>query len=392
MKAASVLQLFLEVAAKASEIASVVRKEKALLDLLIEEKPDIQKNHQFFQDFKTLADVLIQETVRHFINQKIPSFGESIFGEESNTFTNTKGEFITIEIFQKEEETKALLIKILDGNDEAASLLSKAIHSDSHVNVCNEKLETEIDVNNCGVWIDPIDATGQYIKGEVGVEDEDGIIRDGLQCVAVLIGIFEKSSGSPVLGVVVQPFATYNSETESWTGHTFWGICYKELKVTSFLPSTTSCERKPKIVMSKSESEQVQKALSSKYKLIFASGAGFKILATVIGLANAYVLSHQSIYRWDCCALHAILLAMGGGIISYKHAVELACKSQAELSLPDLEHLQLNYVKASGAIANRRCSLPNSTESLPGIIAYRSVDDARDILNLLKSQQSTVNK
>ena len=138
------------------------------------------------------------------------------------------------------------------------------------------------------------------------------------------------------------------------------------------------------IVMSKSESEHVHNALSSKYKLISASGAGYKILITVMGLANAYVLSHQSIYRWDCCALHAILLALGGGIVSYKHAVEMASKSQVQLTASDLENLQLNYMKAAGAIASRRCSLPNSAESLPGIIAYRSADDAITILNLLK--------
>ncbi|GFS17516.1 inositol polyphosphate 1-phosphatase [Elysia marginata] len=109
MKASSVLQLFLEVAAKASEIATVIRKEKALLDLLVEEKPEIEKNNQYFQDFKTLADVLIQETVRHFISQKIPNLGESIYGEESNTFTNIKGDTITIEIFHKQEDTKDLL-------------------------------------------------------------------------------------------------------------------------------------------------------------------------------------------------------------------------------------------------------------------------------------------
>ena len=80
MKASSVLQLFLEVAAKASEIATVIRKERALLNLLVEEKPEVRKNHQFFQDFKTLADVLIQETVRHFISQKVSTLNFGYIG------------------------------------------------------------------------------------------------------------------------------------------------------------------------------------------------------------------------------------------------------------------------------------------------------------------------
>ena len=167
-----------------------------------------------------------------------------------------------------------------------------------------------------------------------------------------------------------------------------WGICHKDLQVTSCEPAADNYEKTPRIVMSKSESEQVHNALSSRYKLISASGAGYKILVTVKGLANAYVLSHQSIYRWDCCALHAILLALGGGIVSYKHAIETALNTEGQVSVTVVENLQLNYVKAAGAIASRSCSLPGSTDSLPGIIAYRSVEDLLDILELLKVSHS----
>ncbi|GFO06219.1 inositol polyphosphate 1-phosphatase [Plakobranchus ocellatus] len=385
MKISSILQLLLEVAEKASQIATVIRKEKTLLELLIEEKPAIEKNNQFFQDFKTLADVLIQETVRHFIGKKIPNLAESIYGEESNTFTNAIGDSIIVKVCQTPEETKDLLKRILNGNGTAASLLTEAIHSFSQASVVpSEDLDVDIDISDCGVWIDPIDATGQYIKGEIGVQDEYGLIGDGLQCVAILIGMFQKSSGRPLLGVAVQPFAWYSQGTNSWTSQTVWGICHEKCQRTSFQPSKTGGVNPPRIVISKSESEQVQKALLSKYKLISASGAGYKILVTVLGLANAYVLSHRSIYRWDCCALHAILLAMGGGIVSFKHAREAVTKSQTSLLASDLEHLQVNYAKAAGAIASRRCSLPDNAESLPGIIAYRSEEDALAILGFLK--------
>lgn len=65
------LELLLKVADKASQIAKIIRKEKPLVDLLIEEKSGLEKNSRFFQDFKTLADVLIQETVRHYISQQV---------------------------------------------------------------------------------------------------------------------------------------------------------------------------------------------------------------------------------------------------------------------------------------------------------------------------------
>lgn len=138
-------------------------------------------------------------------------------------------------------------------------------------------------------------------------------------------------------------------------------------------------------MLSNSESELVLDALSSKFRLLYASGAGYKILATVLGLANAYVLSHRSVYRWDCCAGHAILLALGGGIISYKHALEATNMSESALTEDDLIKFQVNYVSLGGAIRNRRASISDGTESLPGIIAYRCNSDALKILDVLKT-------
>ena len=54
MKASPLLQLFLEVAEKATQIARVIRKEKALLELLIEEKPEIKKTINTFKISKHL--------------------------------------------------------------------------------------------------------------------------------------------------------------------------------------------------------------------------------------------------------------------------------------------------------------------------------------------------
>lgn len=65
------LKLLLKVAERASVIAKIIRKEKPLLELLVEEKSGIEKNNRFFQDFKTLADVLIQETVRHYLSKEV---------------------------------------------------------------------------------------------------------------------------------------------------------------------------------------------------------------------------------------------------------------------------------------------------------------------------------
>jgi hypothetical protein len=63
------------------------------------------------------------------------------------------------------------------------------------------------DLADLAVWIDPIDATSQYIKGGEGGGLEGGLLpTKGLGVVTVLIGAFQPSSGRPMLGVVNQPF------------------------------------------------------------------------------------------------------------------------------------------------------------------------------------------
>ena len=75
------------------------------------------------------------------------------------------------------------------------------------------------DLSDLAVWIDPIDATSQYIKGGQGLEEE-GVPTKGLPVVTVLLGAFLKSSGQPVLGVVNQPFATAGGGRHHWAVQT----------------------------------------------------------------------------------------------------------------------------------------------------------------------------
>jgi inositol polyphosphate 1-phosphatase len=56
---------------KAAQIARLCRAEEELFKLLVQEKCSETKNPRFVQDFKTLADVLVQETVRHDLGVKV---------------------------------------------------------------------------------------------------------------------------------------------------------------------------------------------------------------------------------------------------------------------------------------------------------------------------------
>lgn len=53
------------------------------------------------------------------------------------------------------------------------------------------------------------------------------------------------------------------------------------------------------------------------FKLIEVAGAGYKILSVAIGLADAYVLSKKSTYRWDTCAPQGLLRSLGGDILDF---------------------------------------------------------------------------
>ena len=139
----------------------------------MEEKTGIEKNAKFEQDFKTLADVLIQETVKNEVRTAFPELEESILGEESNKFTNKLGNCLTVEVKDTMEETKELLVKVLDNNQIAASLLAQQVHAEVSLDTNTlEGQSCECSLVDLAVWIDPIDATSQYIKGGEGYDEE----------------------------------------------------------------------------------------------------------------------------------------------------------------------------------------------------------------------------
>lgn len=65
------LKSLIKVSQKAANIARVCRQNEHLFDLLVQKKKDEEANPRFVQDFKTLADVLIQEMVKHDLIAKV---------------------------------------------------------------------------------------------------------------------------------------------------------------------------------------------------------------------------------------------------------------------------------------------------------------------------------
>lgn len=91
------------------------------------------------------------------------------------------------------------------------------------------------------------------------------------------------------------------------------------MNVCSFTQRRPLCLQKREhlsVLLSSSEKPVVKDALTtlSNGTLMYASGAGYKILCVIQGLVDVYLLSEGSTFKWDSCAPHAVLRALGGGI------------------------------------------------------------------------------
>ncbi len=165
---------------KAASIARACRAEKDLFQMLIQEKEGQDKNEKFAHDFKTLADVLIQETVRRDLGDRYPALRDSILGEESNTFTNTLGESIKVEVRDGREDTARLLRQVLDDSEAAADILARHVHSEMESILTQADKDdlsgipgdAQVAVDNLGIWIDPI---GSYLPNILCVVHSRGM-------------------------------------------------------------------------------------------------------------------------------------------------------------------------------------------------------------------------
>ncbi|CAG2247413.1 inositol polyphosphate 1-phosphatase-like [Mytilus edulis] len=383
MKVKDLIRDLLNVGEKGANVARIIRSEHTLLELLVQEKIGEQKNERFVQDFKTLADVLVQQIVFHDLSQKFPGIKDSIYGEESNKFTNALGESINVEILSSPAETADLLCKVLNGNEQAANLLAKVVHEDISYNP-EEKIDKmedlEIKEEYIGIWIDPIDSTAQYIGGEVGIPNNQGFVSHGLQCACVLIGVYSKLTGLPIGGIINQPFASQDPQTGRWLSSCQWGLNLEGCRMSSVTDTPENITNSHQILLtSASDTVETKDKFSQVYTIHHAAGAGYKLLCVIQGLADAYVLSKNSTFKWDMCAPHAILLSLGGGVISYKSLCELAQNNLS--SNKKFGDCQITYSRED----NSESLDPKNWCNIDGVVAYRSIEALQRLISAVKT-------
>lgn len=131
-------------------------------------------------------------------------------------------------------------------------------------------------------------------------------------------------------------------------GKCYWGFLEYGVGKTSI---NDACSADKIILLSRFEDADVKsKLVDSGFRLMEATGAGYKILSVALGQAAAYILSKNSTYKWDTCGPQALLSSVGGGIIEFKEFVVR----------PNSENLSLNYLPVGTNFSNSR-----------GLIAYR---------------------
>lgn len=356
MTTKELLSALINASEKAANIARVCRRNEKLFNLLIEEKTGSEKNDRFVNDFKTLADVVIQETIKHDLGKLFPKIRDNIKGEEGNKFENALNESIVVEVKEDPAETKALLLKVLDGNEGAAQALADEIHKDVSTAESQElpEINESIDVENLGCWIDPIDGTAEYISASGASTNIPNIEKSGLKCATVLIGAYNKATSKPFMGIINQPF--FQQTDDGHKSKIFWGLSINGENHHNIVDSSTDNTKKVAII---SSAETRKSTLESAgYKTVISNGAGYKLLKVIENDASIYFLTKNSTFKWDTCAGQAILNAIGGDVIDL------------QASITKKKPISLTY-KDGDDKCNRN-----------GLIAYRSVTH---LINLIPS-------
>lgn len=127
------------------------------------------------------------------------------------------------------------------------------------------------------------------------------------QYVTVMVCVAVR--GRPTIGVIHNPF----------THDTHWAWNRRSEHSATLLPdaveTATALRPNQTVIVSRSHygsvSQLVRTALGADTTLVYAGGAGYKVLQVAAGRANAYVHSTR-IKKWDLCAGNAILEALGG--------------------------------------------------------------------------------
>jgi len=170
-----------------------------------------------------------------------------------------------------------------------------------------------------------------------------------------------------------------------WEERCLWGISYDGTNKHNVVPPPLTRAEPPiqSLVLSGSEDNDIQSRLGNDFSLTHACGAGYKMLCVIDGVVNGYVLTKGSTFKWDSCAPHAILRAVGGGVVNLNEvlgAMKQFAGDKTDVKIAyTIEECQVRYhvPDSKGLNPGQRWS------NTGGIVAYQQVALLKRLLGML---------
>lgn len=135
----------------------------------------------------------------------------------------------------------------------------------------------------------------------------------------MLIGVYDKETGRPLIGVINQPFNT-KFAYRTYQSKVYWGVSIGDFHAHNIRRLQGFNDV---VIFSASEDSPVlDKCKENHFALVFAAGAGYKILSVILNETSWFLLTKGTTYKWDTCGPHAILNSLGGGILDLKESLK----------------------------------------------------------------------
>lgn len=275
------------------------------------------------EDLVTTADVLTQAVLTHVLQRTFPTQPFTIIGEEEEPSSAIA------------DEAQACVTKHYDGGsvpcpfgDALRAHLQAGAASSV---VCADSVEALR--RRVGIFIDPIDGTNCFFSGVWQAPMTlVGITLDDVPVAGVLNRVFHYPLGGSVASAaslsyvcntpgLTSPFVVFDGSLlpapvamrshPAPTATTELPVCRSSTTKDTFLqglmdqlaPCTSICARG---------------AGYKQYHLLRRMWAGGTVRSEAITPADVFVCPPITIKKWDCCAPHAFLYAMGGDIFSHE--------------------------------------------------------------------------
>ncbi|GET91298.1 hypothetical protein, conserved [Leishmania tarentolae] len=343
------------ICARSTSLEASVPHPRTVLDLSEDEKAVLMgslqnamsidvKSHLDYQkgdaadDLVTTADILVQAVVVRALSESFPALPFTVVGEEgppSRTIAKEADACMTYYRAISAMPYEAELRAHLQANDESNVRTDTAVVLDAD---SDEALRRRL-----GIFIDPIDGTNCFVDGVWQAPMTlVGITLDGVPIAGVINRIFyypltltdaAATKGSqekdclPSLSVVLNtstlasPFVVFDGEVvrvqgqmgpkRECTCETVLGVCRssttKEVFLQGLLTQLEPCS-----------AIYARGAGYKQYHLLKKMLTGRHAPHEAITPADVFVCPPATIKKWDCCAAHAFLYALGGDIFDQK--------------------------------------------------------------------------